>query len=439
MRRTVISAIAALLAGVTILVTPRTLASHEVPTRVTVFMFVKPEGQTLRVLVRAPLQAMRDLELPLRPLGYLDLARVEPATREAAQIWIADYLRIFEEGRAGRLGPPIMVATRISLPSDRAFASYATALAQLNGPPLPLTTDLPWQQAMLDVQLDYPITTATARFSIDPLLAHLGVQTATVLRFLPPDRGERIFEYTGNPGVVRLDPRWHQAVLRFVRAGIAHILDGLDHLLFVFCLVIPFRGLRSLVVLITSFTIAHSITLIAAASGLAPSALWFQPLIEMLIALSIVYMAFENIVGPKLERRWAVAFAFGLVHGFGFAFVLRETMQFAGAHVLTSLLAFNVGVELGQLLVVGIAVPLLTLVFRRLVSERIGTILLSALVAHTGWHWMTARLADLREYSFAWPVLDATFALGALRAAMLLLLVGAAAWLLSGLAARLSR
>src|SRR4030095_13657158 len=104
--------------------------------------------------------------------------------------------------------------------------------------------------------------------------------------------------------------------------------------------------------------------LIDSTAGLAPSALCFPPLIETLIALSIVYMAFENIVGARLERRWIITFAFGLVHGFGFSFLLSQRLQFAGSHLLTSLLAFNVGVELGQLLVLLIAIPALAFLFR---------------------------------------------------------------------------
>ena len=94
--------------------------------------------------------------------------------------------------------------------------------------------------------------------------------------------------------------------------------------------------------IVTAFTVAHSITLIAAASGFVPDALWFSPLIETLIAVSILYMAFENIIGAtNVQRRWALAFGFGLIHGFGFSFALRETLQFAGSHLLTSLLSFN--------------------------------------------------------------------------------------------------
>jgi hypothetical protein len=169
-------------------------------------------------------------------------------------------------------------------------------------------------------------------------------------------------------------------------------------LLFLFCLVIPFRQMRQLLIIVTSFTVAHSITLIASAFNLAPSAQWFPPLIETLIAASIVYMALENIVGgASVNRRWIITFGFGLVHGFGFSFALHETLQFAGSHLVTSLLAFNIGVELGQILALLVLVPALALLFRYAVAERIGTIILSALVAHTGIHWMLERWDVLRK------------------------------------------
>jgi uncharacterized membrane-anchored protein YitT (DUF2179 family) len=167
--------------------------------------------------------------------------------------------------------------------------------------------------------------------------------------------------------------------------------------------VIPFRRFRPLITVVTAFTIAHSVTLIASAYNLGPDALWFPPLIETLIAVSIVYMALENIVGSNVQRRWMIALGFGLVHGFGFSFALRQNLQFAGSHLLTSLLSFNVGVELGQLLVLMLLIPLLAILFRFVVAERMGTIILSALVAHTGWHWMIDRGERLRQ--FGWPAI----------------------------------
>jgi hydrogenase/urease accessory protein HupE len=135
----------------------------------------------------------------------------------------------------------------------------------------------------------------------------------------------RVFEYQGDQGLVRLDPRWHHAALRFVQSGFEHIVSGADHLLFLLCLVVPFRRIVPLVVIVTGFTVGHSITLIAAAFGAGADALWFPPLIESLIAASIICVALENILGARVDRRWLIAFVLGLVHGFAFSFELKQT------------------------------------------------------------------------------------------------------------------
>ncbi|HEX6308701.1 MAG TPA: HupE/UreJ family protein [Longimicrobiales bacterium] len=423
------------IAATLLMALPQSVVAHEVPASVTVQAFVRPEPHRVLLLVRVPLQSMRDIEIPVRGPGYLDVAAVEPLLAEAARLWIAGYVTLFEEGRALPAGT--VRAARVSLPSDRAFTSHAAALDHFAAPRLDPATDLPWEQALLDVMLEFPAVRATADLAIEPAFAHLGLRTATVLRFIPPGGVERVYTWTGNPGVVRLDPRWHHAALHFVELGFRHILAGLDHLLFLLCLIIPFRRLRPLLVIVTSFTVAHSITLLASALGATPDTLWFPPLIETLIALSIVWMAFENIVGPKLERRWAIAFAFGLVHGFGFSFALRESLQFAGSHVTTSLLAFNLGVELGQIAVLLAALPVLAWLFRRVVAERIGTILLSALVAHSAWHWMTERGGALMQYDVTLPPLDTAFAAAVLRAIMLALIAGAGLWALRGMRRRI--
>ncbi len=420
-----------LVALFSVALTPAQFLAHEIPARVEILAFVKPEGNALRVIARVPLASMRDVEWPLLKGSYLDLSRATPLLSEAVRLWVAGYLTLYEDGAA--LAAPRIESVRVSLPSDRSFDEWNDAWSHLHAAPLTNETELPWQQAILDLSLEYRIASDGARFSIRPALAHLGVRTTTVLHFLPPHSGERVFTYRGDPGVVPLDPRWHQAALRFVREGFFHILGGIDHLLFILCLVIPIRRLRPLIAVVTAFTVAHSITLIAAALGFAPSALWFPPLIEVLIAASIVYMAIENIVAPQLQRRWVIAFGFGLIHGFGFSFALRETLQFAGRHLATSLVAFNIGVELGQIAVLAVAVPTLAFVFHRLVNERRGVIVLSAFVAHTAWHWCTERASTLSAYQFVWPELDWAFVASAMRVAILALIAGAALWLLSAL------
>jgi hypothetical protein len=414
----------------------RPVAAHEIPESVTIRAFARPEGRVFRLVMRVPLESMRDINFPMTAEGYLVFAGLQPLLETAARMWIADYTNV-QEG-ATSLGSPRIVAARASLPGDAAFTSYEEAIRLAAAAPLSPETLLYWQQAMLDVVLEYDIASPTSRFSIEPDWAHLGIRTTTLLRFTPPDGSERLLHFTGNPGLVRLDPRWYQSAYRFTKLGFFHILDGIDHLLFLLCLVIPFRRLKPLIVVVTSFTVAHSITLMAAALGMTPDAGWFPPLIEVLIALSIVWMAFENIVGPKLERRWMVAFGFGLVHGFGFSFLLSDSLQFAGSHLAASLLAFNVGVEIGQVAVLLLAVPLLNLLFRRIVQERIGSILLSALVAHTAWHWMGERWTDMREYSFVMPAFDLLFVAALMRWTMLALIAGGLLWVMHELMRRLS-
>src|SRR5262249_22984616 len=205
------------LVAVLLLAAPAPLSAHDIPSTVLVRAFVKPDGQRLRLFVRVPLEAMRDLKFPVRGPGYLDVARADSLIRDAATLWIANYVEIYEGDT--RLANERIVAARISLPSDRSFASYDSAVAHVTGAPLPPETEIYWQQAMLDVLIEYPITSVQSRFSIRPSWAHLGLRTTTVLRFLPAGRSERAFEYLGDPGLVRLDPRWHQAALQFVSLG----------------------------------------------------------------------------------------------------------------------------------------------------------------------------------------------------------------------------
>jgi hypothetical protein len=223
------------------------------------------------------------------------------------------------------------------------------------------------------------------------------------VRFLPTGSASiRAYQVTADAGRFHLDPHWYDAALSFVSRGFVQMLEGSDHLLFVVCLVIPFRRWQSLLPVVTAFAMAHSAALIASAYHLAPGAVWFAPMIETVIAASIVYMAMENVFVARPRRRWMTTFAFGLAHGFGFSLALGESLQFAGSHLLASLLSFNVGVELAQLWVLAIAVQGLNLLFRQAVPERLAAIVLSVIVAHAGWHWLVERGSRLVEIAW-WP------------------------------------
>jgi len=405
------------------------LQAHDIPADATVRVFIKPQGELLRVLVRLPMVSIQEIDWPVhKEDGTLNLAAVDPFLQQAANKWLGDRIEFFED--ASKIEQHWLAATQLSLEGDASFGSYEDAFAHVNGESLPPATKLLPTQGMLDALFEYPIQSDRSRFSFHPRFEQLGLRVITVMRFLPPDGNIRAFEYEGgDPGIVRLDPRWHQAAWTFVKMGFHHILDGADHLLFLFCLVIPLRKFRALIPVVTAFTVAHSITLIASAYEMAPSVAWFPPLIETLIAVSIVYMALENIVVLTPARRWMITFGFGLVHGFGFSFALRNTLQFAGSHLLTSLLSFNIGVEIGQIFVLALMVPALKILFRYVVEERLGIIILSAFAAHSAWHWTTERYEQLRKFPITLPVIDAAFMAVALRWAIVAVVLMALAWL----------
>ena len=384
-----------LLAAIMLLTAP--VRAHDIPIDAVVRMFVKPQGQVLRVLVRMPLKATtEDVEYPRRERDFVDLAKVEPFLRDAAEVALLDSLDVYEDDRV--LPKPRIASVRMSLESDPSFYDYDTALAHVLGPTLPASETLYWEQGMLDVLLEYPIRSERSYFSLHAGFNRLALHEVTTVQFLAPSGVARALELEGDAGLVHLDPSWFHAAARFVIMGFNHILEGSDHLLFLLCLVIPFRRVRPLIPIITAFTVAHSITLIAATYHYVPDVLWFPPLIETLIAMSIFYMALENIVVQRPSHRWIITFCFGLVHGFGFSFGLQQSLQFAGSHLLTSLLSFNMGVELGQLLVLCLFVPALNLLFRYVMPERMGIIIISAIVAHQAWHWMVDRLAVLERF-----------------------------------------
>lgn len=183
--------------------------------------------------------------------------------------------------------------------------------------------------------LELTSTDTLVRYELEPGQTQVHRLTSAETEFTIPE----------NPGVV--DILWS-----YVSLGVTHILEGVDHLLFVFALLLLIRGRRRLLWAITAFTVAHSVTLAAASLGwlVVPS-----PPVEAVIALSIMFLAYELALPPEArdpvtERfPWIVAFAFGLIHGLGFAGALRE-IGLPEGDIPLALFAFNIGVELGQIL-----------------------------------------------------------------------------------------
>lgn len=176
--------------------------------------------------------------------------------------------------------------------------------------------------------------------------------------------------------------------VEMVELGVEHILTGYDHLVFLLGLVLVGGRLRSLLAVVTAFTLAHSITLGLAALHVVTLS---PRLVEPAIALSIAYVGVENFFVPNAERRWRITFPFGLIHGFGFAGALAE-IDLPRAEVPKALACFNVGVELGQLAVLALVLPLLAWLRRYPWFDRTVVRGASVLIVVAGLGWFVQRV-----------------------------------------------
>jgi len=192
-------------------------------------------------------------------------------------------------------------------------------------------------------------------------------------------------------------PSLLSTIERYLLTGIEHIFLGYDHVAFLVAVVLWARRLVPVIKIVTAFTIAHSITL-----SLATLNVMVIPgtIVEPAIAASIVYVAMENFFTRNIDDRWRVTFAFGLVHGFGFAGALREIGLPTNA-VVTALAAFNIGVEIGQVAIVSIVVPALIVLDRLTAVDkakpaRAATLVyaLSAFITALGGYWFVTRVLD---------------------------------------------
>src|SRR5437879_5425877 len=370
--------------------------AHEFKLDSVINAFVKIEPGQAELVVRAPLYLFKSVKFPVAG-AEIDVDNSAPAV-ERALAAIRKDITLFENDR------PLVASHamgRLSLPSGRSFETYEQAASAVPEP-LERGTSIYIDQGYVDARITYPIGLPGSAFAGRTTAGpELGDARKLARRYMPLGEDSRAMVVTGRSGTVALNPTWARAAATFTGLGITHILTGYDHLLFLLCLVIPLRDWRKILSVITVFTFAHSFTLLGTAFNLAPSGAWFPPFVETAIAASIVYMALEDIMGVNLERRVLITGLFGLVHGFGFSYGLQENFQFAGTHLLISLFAFNVGIELGQIMVLAVMLPALAVVRQYVLPGRVGMIILSAIAADTGWHWMLDRTDAL--WKTPWP------------------------------------
>jgi hydrogenase/urease accessory protein HupE len=193
------------------------------------------------------------------------------------------------------------------------------------------------------------------------------------------------------PGSAAIKTTTWSTFTQFLRLGIEHILTGYDHIAFLVALIVIGLSTREVLKIITAFTVAHSITLLLAALQIVNLDSRF---VESAIALSICYVALENLLRKKIRYRWLVTFCFGLLHGFGFASALQELIV-GKSNLMESVLSFNLGVETGQLLIFVLLLPVLQFLKHNMEFRRVTTGA-SLAVFLLGFTWLVERVFDLK-------------------------------------------
>jgi uncharacterized membrane protein YidH (DUF202 family) len=243
------------------------------------------------------------------------------------------------------------------------FNNLGEARAALSGPVYPPESrETLVGDALVDVAIFYPYAGSKEAFLFSSSLgADLpgAEQTENLLRLYRTDGTVSVYRARGTlrtpiaGGASRL-----AVAVMYVSQGVRHILEGADHVLFVLCLALGAVTIRALVSQVTGFTVGHSVTLAAGFLGYAPNAPWFVPLVETGIALSIVYVALAFLFRMRFGNLPATT-AVGLLHGFGFSFVLSRILKLDSSNLALGLISFNVGVEIGQLGIILLVWPAL--------------------------------------------------------------------------------
>jgi hypothetical protein len=348
--------------------------------------FLKQDQGRLRLLIRVPLELLASFSLPKRPSGTLDLERMDAQLREVA----AASGKQLELRADGATLAHRVKAARLSLPTDRSFTTYESALAHVEGPPLPPGTDVFSNQGFFDAELEYALPGGephlAVRVDVAPELgARLKVELEARLA-----QGVRHYVLPGGSGWIALDPRWYEALWLFLTAGFFAGLT-LDRLLLFACLVAPLLRPRDALLLGAPFVVLQALALAAASLGALAGARLPQPVFQATVAAGILLLAIGNLAAPSVRVRLAASGLLGALAGFAIADALHAAWQFAGAHRSLAALSFDAGSAVAALAMVATAFVLLRWAADRLLGASLCVIGASALIGHVAWHWLGER------------------------------------------------
>jgi hypothetical protein len=263
-------------------------------------------------------------------------------------------------------------------------ARQAVRAAPLSRSPVAPDTEI--DNVLLDAAVLYPAVGREVPFEFSSVLSAGDLSDAPVNTILVShaEGATTQYSHSGYLGqAITVNPPALQAIWQFIRAGAAHILEGFDHLLLVICLVVVDLRLRAIAMKITAFSAGHAVSIVAGFYGLLPGASWVAPVIELLIALSVLGAALLIIGKHDKVNSAMLTCVVGAVHGFGLALGLRRILSDTGPNIVTSLVSFNVGVEFGQL-IIGAGIWLLFRMAQAAPWPKVGRLRLAVALAASG-------------------------------------------------------
>jgi hypothetical protein len=365
------------------------LRAHQLP--VEIVAYVKAEATSLRVLVRVPAAVLADARLPVRADGYLDLAAIENPMAVVAS-YVA---RTLDVTRDDRPLPPPRASWTVARAADASFDSYETAAAHFAAARLPADAAVDPDTALVDLNLEYSLRAEDApegsasRYSIRVNDFH-APNREVEMRVQPMLDSSRqaTLVTAGPPRRVVLNPGWQSVLAMFGRLGLDRIASGANHALFLLCLAIPRRPMRSALSLLGLFAAAFlaSLILVTFASDAVNQS---RPLaLQGLAAGVLIVTALQSITAPRDVWFSLGSAAFGIVDGALFAYAYRSMAPLAGGHTLLSIAAFTVPVLVASLWLLLIVKVFVGFVYRTSLPERWAAVLLAAVPVHTGLHGM---------------------------------------------------
>jgi len=357
------------------------LLAHQ--TAVEVNTFLKIQESVLTVLVRLPTGILADAGLSTVKPGAQE-PRANEGPLRAVAMEAAKELEVMSGTR--RL--PMTSARWVVSPGrDSSFDSYETALQHLAGPSLPAAGEVYWNDAFVDLRLDYAIDSAPDGLSVrfNGFRTPTGfVQTRTT--YLPADHAARQFTIIGPPRRVTLEPSRREAMPMFAKAGLRRLINDRELLLFLLVLTIPRRRLSSAFGAVGALVAGHVISALVMTAVSSPPDVLFQLLFALMATIALVLAALQNIVVTRIEWVRAVSLCFGLASGAAVGLAVREALPLAGSHPAIGLAAFIGTTEIAALWLLFILQPVVQSLYRLGVRERVTTIALSLLPIHTGLH-----------------------------------------------------